>query len=48
MEKYERDPAWRPLTEEEIAFFTSVGQKQHWLFTGEQEPAVAYWRKVTT
>jgi hypothetical protein len=48
MQKYERDPDWRPLTEEEIAFFTSAAHKQHWSFHGELEPALAYWRKGKT
>jgi hypothetical protein len=48
MQKYERDPAWRPLTEEEVAFFTSAAQKQHWSFPGEREPALAYGKKEKT
>jgi hypothetical protein len=48
MQKHERDPVWRPLSEKEIAFFTSVAQKQLWSFHGDLEPALAYWRKKTT
>jgi hypothetical protein len=48
MQKHERDSDWRPLTQEEIACFTSVAQKQRWSFPGELESALAYWRKKTT
>lgn len=47
-QKYERDPVWRPLTEDQVAFFTSVAQKEHWSFAGELDPALAYWRKPKT
>ena len=47
MQKFERDPVWRPLTQGEIEFFTSVAQKQLWSFHGEPDPALAYWRKKT-
>ncbi|MBN9694084.1 MAG: hypothetical protein J0M24_27910 [Verrucomicrobia bacterium] len=48
IQKYQRDSIWRPLTEKEIEFFTSVAQRQHWSFPGELEPALAYWRRTTT
>jgi hypothetical protein len=44
MKKFEHDPEWRPLTEEEIAYFNSIAQKQLWSFHGELSPASAYWR----
>ena len=48
MKKFEHDPEWRPLTEEEIAYFNSVAQKQLWSFHGELSPASAYWRNPRT
>jgi hypothetical protein len=45
MRKYERDPQWHPLKEEEIVFFSSIAQKQPWSFTGELAPELAYWRR---
>jgi hypothetical protein len=45
MDKYQRDSEWRPLTDEEIGYFTSIARKQLWSFSGELEPIHAYWRK---
>jgi hypothetical protein len=45
MSAFERDSAWRPLSEEEVAYFTSVAKEKHWMFKGYIEPEVAYWRK---
>lgn len=43
---FERDPNWRPLTEEEVAYFASIAKRSHWTFKGETEPELAYWRKA--
>jgi hypothetical protein len=48
MAKYERDPDWRPLTDREIAYFTSMAQTKLWTFMGETAPDAAYWRKPQT
>jgi hypothetical protein len=48
MAKYERDPDWRPLTDREIAYFTSVAKTKLWTFMGETAPDAAYWRKPQT
>ena len=40
---FERDPDWRPLSEEEVAYFTSVAIRKHWTFMGETSPELAYW-----
>jgi len=45
MGAFERDPDWRPLSETEIAYFTSIAKKQHWTFMGETTPDLVYWRK---
>ena len=45
MSKYERDLDWRPLTDREIACFTSVAKTKLWTFLGETAPDAAYWRK---
>jgi hypothetical protein len=46
IEKYEQDTEWRPLTEVEIAYFTSVAKREHWAFQGDTDPKLAYWRKA--
>ena len=48
MAVFERDPGWRPLSEEEIAYFESVRKQAHWTFMGDTEPELAYWRKPRT
>lgn len=48
MSRFERDPAWRPLSAAEVAYFRSVAERQHWRFMGETEPQSAYWRKPIT
>jgi hypothetical protein len=45
MATFERDPDWRPLNAEEIAYFQSAEKREHWTFMGETEPDLAYWRK---
>ena len=42
---FERDPDWRPLSEEEVLYFTSVAARKHWTFMGETSPELAYWRQ---
>jgi hypothetical protein len=42
---YERDPHWRPLNEEEIAYFEAAKRREHWAFHAETAPELAYWRK---
>jgi hypothetical protein len=46
MARFKRDPAWRPLSEAELAYFRSVAERQHWSFMGETAPESAYWRKL--
>ena len=46
MLQFERDSDWRPLTEEEIAYFAAIAKKKPWTFKGELEPAQAYWQKA--
>jgi Cysteine-rich CPCC len=46
MRAFERDPDWRPLSEAEIAYFTSIATKKLWTFMGETAPEFAYWRKT--
>jgi len=48
MSRFERDSAWRPLSEAEVAYFRSVAERQHWSFMGATEPESAYWRKPIT
>ena len=45
MVAFERDPDWRPLNEEEIAYFESVMRHKLWTFMGETAPELSYWRK---
>ena len=42
---FERDPDWRPLGKEEVVYFLSAAQIQHWAFMGETAPELVYWRK---
>lgn len=42
---FKRDPEWRPLNEEEVAYYQSAKAREHWTFQGETEPDMAYWRK---
>ena len=44
MRRFERDSHWRPLSEEEIVWFTDAAEKKHWTFIGETAPQYAYWR----
>jgi hypothetical protein len=45
MSRFERDPAWRRLSEAEIAFFHSVAKRRRWTFMGEIAPEEVYWRR---
>ena len=45
MASFERDADWRPLNEEEIAYFEAAAKKRHWTFMGETAPELAYWRR---
>jgi Cysteine-rich CPCC len=45
MTRFQRDPDWRPLAEQEVAYFHSLAQRKHWTFMGEAAPEAAYWRK---
>jgi hypothetical protein len=45
MAAFERDPDWRPLNQEEVAYFQSAKKREHWTFMGETAPNLAYWRK---
>jgi hypothetical protein len=45
MDKHERDPHWRPLTDAEIAHFALIAKTKLWTFKGETAPESAYWRK---
>jgi hypothetical protein len=46
MDKHERDPDWRPLTDAEIAEFALIAKTSPWTFKGETAPESAYWRKI--
>jgi hypothetical protein len=45
MAAFEADPTWRPLNEEESAYFQAAKKREHWTFMGETAPNLAYWRK---
>ena len=38
MAAFERDPNWRPLNEDEVAYFQSAKKREHWAFMGETAP----------
>jgi hypothetical protein len=42
---YDRDPAWRRLNEQETAYFKNAKTDDHWSFSGETSPHLAYWIK---
>ena len=45
MAAFERDSDWRPLNEEEVAYFEAETKKEHWTFRGKTAPELAYWRQ---
>lgn len=44
MGRYARDPDWRPLTDAEVAYFSSIAKSNLWMFMGETAPESTYWR----
>lgn len=42
---FERDPVWRPLNREEVAYFQAAKRREHWTFMGETAPELAYWQR---
>ncbi len=45
MAAFERDPDWRPLNEEEVAYFLAAKTREHWAFAGDTAREFAYGRK---
>src|SRR5271166_1424144 len=36
--EFEQDPGWRPLSDKEVAYFSSFSKSSHWTFTGQAAP----------
>jgi hypothetical protein len=45
MAAFERDPEWRPLNKQEVAYFEAARSNEHWSFFGDTAPQSAYWRQ---